>query len=62
MRKRDENSEWIFQKINNEIEESDQKIEKNDRKDERHDERKYLNKNNDQTVGDRDFNVFFAQN
>ena len=51
----------MFRKTNNEIEEDDQKIEKNDRKDEKHDERKYLNKDNDQTVDDHDFNIFFAR-
>ena len=61
MRKRDENSGWMLRKTNNETEKSDQKIEKSDRKDERHDGRKYLNKDNDQTISDRDLNVFSAQ-
>ena len=59
MRECDENNEQIFRKTNNEIEENDQKIEKNDRKDKRHDWRKYLNKDNDQTIDDYDFNVFY---
>ena len=58
MRERDEDSERMLRKTNNEIEENDQKIEKNDWKNERHDWRKYLSKNNDQTVDDRDFNIF----
>ena len=61
MRKRDENNEWMFRKINNENEEDDQKIEKNDRKNEKHDWKKHLNKNNNQTVDDFDLNVFSAR-
>ena len=52
----------MLQEINDKIEEDDQKTEKSDREDERHDWRKYLNKDSDQTIDDRDFNVFFAQN
>ena len=58
MRKRDKNNKWIFRKINDKIEKNNQKIEKNNRKDEKHDWRKYLNKDNDQAVDDRDLNVF----
>ena len=37
VRERDENNEWMLRKINNKIEENDQKIEKSNREDERHD-------------------------
>ena len=52
----------MFWKTSDKTEEDDQKTEKNDQENERHDWRKYLNKNNDQTVDGRDFNVFFTQN
>ena len=51
----------MLRKINNEIKENDQKIEKNNWKDKRHDWKKYLNKNNDQTVDDHDFNTFVTR-
>ena len=51
----------MLRKINNKTEENNQKIEKNDRKDEKYNEKKYLNKNNDQTIDDCDFNVSFTQ-
>ena len=51
----------MFRKINNEIEKNNQKIEKNDRENERHDWKKYLNKDNNQAVDDRNFNFFFAR-
>ena len=51
----------MFRKLNNKIKEDSKKIKKNDREDERHDWRKYLNKNNDQTVDGCDFNVFFTR-
>ena len=51
----------MFRKINNKTEENKQKIEKDDREDERHNKRKYLNKDNDQAVDDRDFNAFFTR-
>ena len=62
VRERDESNEWMFRKINNKIEENDQKIKKSDWKDEKHDWKKHLNKDNDQTVDDRDLNFFFARN
>ena len=37
LRERDENSERIFRKSNNEIKKNDQKIKKSDREDEKHD-------------------------
>ena len=52
----------MLRKTNDKTKEDDQKIEKNDREDEKHDWKKYLNKDNDQTGGDRDFNVFLARN
>ena len=62
MRERNENNEWIFRKTSNEIKKNDQKIEKNDQEDEKHDWKKHLNKDNDQAIDDRDFNLFLAQN
>ena len=61
MRERDESNERMLRKINNEIEEGDQEIEKSDWENERHDWRKYLSKNNNQTVDDRDLSIFFAR-
>ena len=52
----------MLRKTNDKIERDDQKIEKSDRKDEKHDWRKHLNKDNDQTIDDHDFSVFFARN
>ena len=60
VRKWDEKSEWLFRKTSNETEKDDQKVEKNDREDERHGRRKYLNKNDRQTVESCDLNAFFA--
>ena len=61
VRKWDEENEWLLRKTNNETEENDQKIEKSDREDEKHDRRKYLNKNDRQTIESCDLNVFFAR-
>ena len=52
----------MFRKTNNETEEDDQKVEKSDRENKRHNWRNYLSKDNNQTVDDRDLNVFFARN
>ena len=62
MREQDENSEQMLRKTNHEIKKSDKKTEKDDRENEEHDRRKYLNKNDDQTVDDCDLSAFFAQN
>ena len=61
MRERDEDNERILRKTNHEIERNDKKIEKDDRENEEHDWRKYLNKNDDQTVDDRDLSAFSAR-
>ena len=61
MREWNENSERMLRKTNRVTEKNDQKTEKNDRENEEHKWRKHLNKNNDQTVDDRDFNAFIAR-
>ena len=61
MRERDKNNERMLRKINHETEKSNKKTEKDDRENEEHDCKKYLSKDNDQTVDDRDFNAFSAQ-
>ena len=61
MRKWSEESEWLLRKTSNEIKRGDQKVEKNGREDERHDRKKYLNKDDRQTIENCDLDVFSAR-